>query len=82
MNERIRQLMIKAICEVDDCGDPKDKELQKDLKRMYIPNVFAERFTELVLQDCFDILSGYTGCENLETNHNHPIFEIKKHFGV
>lgn len=50
MNERIRELMLLAISEVDNVsGDP-----DGDLHRMYIPNVFAEKFAELLVRDCMN----------------------------
>jgi len=48
-----------------------------------VPPELLERFTELIVQDCIDIISPYTirmgrpGEEYL-----HPISEIKKNFGV
>lgn len=86
MNERIRQLMVKAICAVDDHADQDDKALQKELKRMYIPNVFVEKFTELVIQDCFWILNktadNLDGAEKQQRADDlrHAIGSIQEHF--
>ena len=47
--------------------------------------VFNVELVRLVLQECFDILGGYRGKVvwlNEDTNHNHPILEIQKHFGI
>lgn len=48
-------------------------------------NKYLEQFARLIIRDCVDILSGYRGqvsWMNEETLHNHPIFEIKKRFGI
>jgi hypothetical protein len=51
MNERIQQLMKSAITECFD--DQLDRD--GDLDRMYIPNVFAERFAQSIVQECRDM---------------------------
>ena len=81
MNDRLRKLMVDAISNTYNDNDITDKALQKELDRMYIPNLFVERFTELVLRDCFNILSGYR-CDNEGTDNTEPTWEIKKHFGL
>jgi hypothetical protein len=47
--------------------------------------IFNAELVQLVLRECFDILASYRGKViwlNEDTNHNHPIQEIAKHFGV
>ena len=73
MNERIRELKEQATRTAMWPGDPDAGELD------------VEKFAELIIQDCVDILSGYHGkviWKNEETGHNHPIFVIQNHFGV
>ena len=48
MNPVIRKLMIDAIFHVDNIGDDPDG----DVGKMYIPNAFAEKFAELVVNEC------------------------------
>ena len=55
MNERIRELMIKAIYDVDRIYDPIDNPLNEEVSKMYIPDCFAEKFAELILAECIDI---------------------------
>ena len=42
--------MVKAIGEVDNLSNDRDGDLHK----MYIPNVFAEKFAELIVRECAD----------------------------
>jgi len=49
MNERIRELMVQAIHAVDGIDNP-------ETHRMYIPDVFAEKFVELIVEDCMDVV--------------------------
>jgi len=46
MNERIKELSLQAMSLVMNGKDP-----DGDVKRMYIPNCFADKFAELVRQD-------------------------------
>ncbi len=42
-----------------------------------------EKFAELIVQDCIDILSPYTvNMNRIGEEYLHPIQEIKKNFGV
>ena len=43
----------------------------------------AEKFAELIVQECIDIISPYTvRMSRPGEEYLHPILEIKKHFGV
>lgn len=67
MNERVRQLMLEAGYAAPELAGR------------------ANKLVDLVLTDVVDILAGYRGKVtwlNEEVCHNHPIFEIQKHFGV
>ena len=76
MNERIRELCSQAISDVDGIQNP-------DTQNMYIPDCFAEKFAELIVQECIDIISPYTvRMSRPGEEYLHPIQEIKKHFGV
>lgn len=69
MNEKIRQLMVNAIAATFD--DERDNpELEKELKKMYIPNVFSEHFAKLIVSECISVC----GEEHSDT--------LKKHFGM
>lgn len=69
MNERIKQLAIKA----QNNGD----------SIHYYDPVFVEKFANLIIQDCIDILSPYTvNMNRIGEGYLHPIQEIKHHFGV
>jgi hypothetical protein len=45
---------------------------------MYIPNCFAERFTELIVRECMKVSRGADG---LDATHE-AWYLIKEHFGV
>jgi hypothetical protein len=90
MNERIRLLCSQAISDVDGIQNP-------DTQNMYIPDCFAEKFAELIVQECV----GVTNAE-MDDILDQPVFNptdeiwnrarveelvrvvqlIKKHFGV
>ena len=66
--------------------NPSDSVLQSEVddRKVEIPAEFIAKFSDLILQEVIDILSGYRGKVtwlNEDVNHNHPIFEINKHFG-
>lgn len=73
MNERLEDLMYRAGLTAQGCWNSMDSYDKQAI----------EKFAELIVQDCIDIISPYTirmgrpGEEYL-----HPIQEIKTHFGV
>lgn len=81
MNKLIRELMIQAVSNVDNLsGDP-----DSDIHRMYIPNIFAERFAKLIVRECADICNKiyfdrYPDAEDFERSEEGDA--IKQHFGV
>ena len=79
MNERIKELAIsKGI--FDSLCDPFDELKNGD----YYSSVMVdlERFAELIVQDCIDIIAPYTvRMSRPGEEYLHPILEIKQHFG-
>ena len=74
MNELTRELMIKAISDVDSIDNP-------ETQRMYIPDCFAERFAELLVNECAtDMLKWRREPFPLDAESAARI--IKQHFGV
>ena len=85
MNERIKELCSQAISDVDGIQNP-------DTQHMYIPDCFRDRFAELIVRECIDIvkptqhheawaqsyLGGVDGLELLDSK----VAKIKQHFGV
>jgi hypothetical protein len=68
MNQRIRELAEQAGMNIVD-----------DKFSSY--GKFAEKFAELVVRECIDIVSPYAiRMENFDGGH--PIADLKKHFGV
>jgi hypothetical protein len=86
MNERIRELVRQAVIAVDDPfpGNPLNDELEK----MYIPDCFAEKFAELIVRECMNVVEnvpyGYSDYRNqIEDSFRlYCIENLKQHFGV
>ena len=78
MNERIRRLAEQAITEVDVVYE--DNPLNEELAKMYIPDCFAEKFAELIVQECVQVLVN-RNAPNVYGEHI-GVEEIKQHFGV
>ena len=66
MNERIRQLALQAISEVDYIRD--DEFTNMELQKMYIPDCFSEKFAELIAQDA--VLSEREACAKVADRQN------------
>ena len=80
MNERLRELMIQAIADVDSIDDP-------ETKRMYIPNCFAEKFAELLVWEFLEVVErqfggGNNGSDEWDRAIDFTYEDVKKHFGV
>ena len=75
MNDRIKQLAEQA-----------DLYARSDNSSMLFENFqkrYTEKFAELIVQDCIDIVSHYTvRMSRPGEEYLHPISEIKKHFGT
>lgn len=68
-NDLVRDLMVRSIGMTFD--DERDNpELKKELKKMYIPNVFSENFAKMIVSECISVC----GEEHSDT--------LKKHFGI
>ena len=68
MNERIRKLADRA-------GE------YADFESGLCTDEFLEKFAELIVRECIDIISPYAiRMENFDGGH--PITDLKKHFGV
>jgi hypothetical protein len=69
MNERIKELSLQAMSLVMNGKDP-----DGDVKRMYIPNCFADKFAELVRADereaCAEICDGISEWYETRTDLN------------
>ncbi len=76
MNERIRELAEQAEIyagELIDEGADYDQ----------YPRYYTEKFAELIVQECIDIIAPYTvRMSRSGEEYLHPISEIKKNFGV
>jgi hypothetical protein len=78
MNKRIRELAAKA--EEQTSIILREHGISGSAR---IREVFREKFAELIVQDCIDILSPYTvNMNRIGEECLHPIQEIRKHFGV
>jgi hypothetical protein len=72
MNERIKQLLEQ--CQIETYG------VNGELLEIGFD---AEKFAQLIIQECIDIISPYTvRMSRPGEEYLHPIPEIKEHFGV
>ena len=71
MNEKINKLWDKAVTLVEQEPDG-DWSL----------DACKDKFAELIVKECIDIISPYTVRMNKPGEIGHPIQEIKEHFGV
>jgi len=79
MNERIREIAEQAVKDVDVVHE--DNPFNEELAKMYIPNVFIERFAELIVKECIECVDGYTKPRTGNTEYD-AVEQIKQHFGV
>ena len=74
MNERIRELLEQAIIVVDNHILIEEEEL----KKMYIPDCFAEKFAQLIIEECANVAD-----ENYIHRGSRTCgLAIRLHFGV
>lgn len=70
MNERIRELLLKAASDYNDANG------------VFIPDDFVEKFAELIVEECIREI-GYKSVELLDIDfYPHYQERLKKHFGV
>lgn len=55
MNERIKELVRQAVIAVDDPFP--DNPLNDELEKMYIPDCFSEKFAELIVEECRNVVA-------------------------
>jgi len=68
MNKRIRELWDQAAeLETDDSWEGQTK--------------FMERFAELIVRDCMDVVDGYTKPRTFETHYD-AVAQIEQLFGI
>jgi hypothetical protein len=81
MNNRIFELANRVLPREEDLIETDVKEYAY----FFASHELAE-FAELIVQDVIDILSTYRAKvrfdDGIEHNCQHPIYAIKKHFGV
>jgi hypothetical protein len=84
VNEHIKQLAEQAVSAVDIVTG--NEALNDELAKMYIPDCFAEKFAELILQECFQVCmnegASYEEKAAGAYQSNLYVTAIKKHFGV
>ena len=77
MNERIKQLAEQAVKAVDNPFP--SNPLNDELEKMYIPDCFAEKFAELIVQECIDWCNAHARDDGTAQRIAE---DIKKDFGV
>ena len=87
MNERIQKLALQAGEYVNSVYTPPVRsktpgKIWEDGHIDWHPQ-FNEKFAELIVQECIDIIAPYTvRMSKPGEEYLHPILEIKQHFGV
>ena len=76
MNERIRELIEQSIKSVDIVTG--NETLDDELAKMYIPDCFAEKFAELIVAECIEVVKW---TPSMFPNDKY-VKNIKQHFGV
>lgn len=81
MNEKIVELYGQAWTYACDASkDYPHEDFITDSVRF--KNLHIEKFAEMIVAECIDIISPYTVRMNKPGEIGHPIQEIKEHFGV
>lgn len=76
MNEQIEKLFDQALAEFTAENKYATVVVPDPIQRD-----FVEKFAELIVRECIDIISPYAiRMENFDGGH--PIADLKKHFGV
>jgi hypothetical protein len=68
MNERVKQLWAKAA--ESNFGDSWEEQTK-----------FMERFAELIIRDCMDVVDGYTKSRTFNTHYD-AVEQIEQLFGI
>jgi hypothetical protein len=81
MNERIKELAEQAGCKVMDDGEwyiPSATGLEKIV---YTKGIGLEKFAELIVRDCMDVVDGYTKGRTFDTHYD-AVAQIEALFGI
>ena len=76
MNNQLRKIVEQAVSAVDIVTG--NEALDDELAKMYIPDCFAEKFAELIVEEVYDYILN-------ATMYDEPFpfrEDVKKHFGV
>jgi len=83
MNERIRKLADEAKAQYCDLSDASCFKRLDLVEAVVIKPEDLEKFAELIVQECVDIIAPYTvRMSRPGEEYLHPILEIKQHFRV
>ena len=74
MNERIKELMVQ-VCK--EQGLP----FTVEHNRAYMLDNFSEKFAELIVRDCMDVVDGYTKSRTFDTHYD-AVEQIEALFGI
>jgi hypothetical protein len=91
MNNQLRKIVGQAVSAIDIVTG--NEALDDELAKMYIPDCFAEKFAELIIQECidkittYDLVPGHSAkWEDIYDIHARLLQdlgeELKEHFGV
>jgi len=81
MNERIKQLALKAFQPINDVTSEGVAD-RRTFNQLWFEH-YNQNFAELIVQECIDIAQDRAAFDGFPPNDvNHIIDEIREHFGV
>ena len=83
MNERIKELVQHAVLAVDIVTG--NESLDDELAKMYIPDCFAEKFAELIVESVLDQVKErayYTGDRDWSDEVDRPWIQLEFGYGA
>ena len=80
MNERIRELVKKAVEAVDIVTG--NEALDNELAKMYIPDCFSEKFAELIVAECLNQCYNRGMNDELYAGQLRAAEYIEQYFGI
>jgi hypothetical protein len=76
MNNQLRKIVEQAVSAVDIVTG--NEALDDELAKMYIPDCFAEKFAELIVEECTTVIDRNL-FQNIGWNTSRA---VRRHFGI
>jgi predicted transcriptional regulator YdeE len=79
MNQRIEQLALQAGAHVSTRNLMSNPPQHIEIMELWDDRI--EKFAELIIRDCIDLVDGYTKPRTIGTHYD-AVEQIKHHFGI